>query len=101
MTENAMLAADAHRAKRYDVTIRTLAGHHHSEEVHDTEKVSTLTARAVKDFEAKGQLNPGDYALTLPRLGEAGLDPTARLHDAGVVRGDVLVLVSRTPQVDG
>ena len=98
MTENTI---HAHRTKRYDVTIRTLAGHHQPEEVHDTEKVGTLTAKAVKDFESRAQLTPGDYALTLPRLGEAELDPAARLHDAGVVPGDVLVLVSRAPQVDG
>jgi hypothetical protein len=86
----------------FQVTVRTLAGHHVSEMVRPDDTVAELTAKAVKHFVAKGELVPGDYALTLPRTGgEAELDPTATLGDAGVVEGDVLVLVSHKPHVDG
>jgi type VII secretion system (Wss) protein YukD len=86
----------------FKVTVRTLAGHHMSETMKPDHTVAELTAKAVKHFVAKGELTEGDYALTLPRTGgEAELDPTATLHDAGVVDGDVLVLVNRKPQVDG
>ncbi len=86
----------------FKVTVRTLAGHHVAETVRPDEKVAELTAEAVKHFVAKGELAAGDYALTLPRTGgEAELDPTATLCDAGVVEGDVLVLVNRKPQTDG
>lgn len=86
----------------FKVTVRTLAGHHVAETVKPDDTVAELTAKAVKHFVAKGELVAGDYALTLPRTGgEAELDPTATLRDAGVVEGDVLVLVSRKPQVDG
>ena len=86
----------------FQVTVRTLAGHHVSETVRPDDTVAELTAKAIEHFVAKGELVPGDYALTLPRTGgEAELDPTAILRDAGVVEGDVLVLVSRQPHVDG
>lgn len=88
--------------KRYDVTIRTLAGHHLAEEVRDSERVAKLTDKAVKEFVRRGQLAAGDYALTLPRLNaEAELDPAATLGSVGVEHHDVLVLVSRQPQIDG
>ncbi len=88
--------------KRYDVTVRTLAGHHLTEAVHDTERVAKLTNKAVKEFERRDQLAAGDYALTLPRLNEeAELDPAATLVSVGIENHDVLVLVSRQPQVDG
>lgn len=88
--------------KRYNVTLRTLAGHHLAEAVHDTERVAKLTDKAVKEFERRGQLAAGDYALTLPRLNaEAELDPAATLGSVGIEHHDVLILVSRQPQVDG
>ncbi len=91
--------ADTHPFK---VTVRTLAGHHVAETVKPDDTVAELAAKAVKHFVAKGELVAGDYALTLPRTGgEAELDPTATLRDAGLVESDVLVLVSRKPQVDG
>ena len=95
--------AGGHRGSHpFKVTVRTLAGHHVSETVKPGDTVAELTAEAVKHFVAKGELTAGDYALTLPRTGgEAELDPTATLRDAGVVEGDVLVLVNRKPQVDG
>jgi hypothetical protein len=103
MTETTSHEAKKKRElKRYNVTVCTLAGHHLSEEVHDTERVATLTAKAVREFERRGQLAQGDYALTLLRLNaQAQLDPTATLAGVGIEHHDVLVLVSRQPQVDG
>lgn len=86
----------------FKVTVRTLAGHSRKDTVKPSDTVAELTDDAVKHFVAKGELTDGAYALTLPRTGaDAELDPTATLHDAGVVEDDVLVLVSRKPQVDG
>jgi hypothetical protein len=86
----------------FKVTIRTLAGHSRTDTVKPSYSVADVTDNAVKHFVNKGELTAGSYALTLPRTGgDAELDPTATLHDAGVVEGDVLVLVNRKPQVDG
>lgn len=86
----------------YSVTVRTLAGHSLHEQVRGSETVAELTAEAVAKFVRRGELTSGNYTLTLPRLGDsAGLDPTGSLSDVGVVAHDVLVLVSRDPQVDG
>lgn len=102
MSETTSLKPKTREPKRYNVTVRTLAGHHLPEEVHDTERVATLTSKAVHEFERRGQLAGGDYALTLPRLNaEAELDPAATLASVGIEHHDVLVLVSRQPQVDG
>lgn len=84
------------------VTVRTLAGHTVKEEVEPRDTIAEVTTRAVTHFVARGELAAGRYALTLPRLGgDAELDPTATVHDAGIVERDVLVLVSCKPQVDG
>jgi hypothetical protein len=92
----------AGRDTSFRVTVRTLAGHTDHEQVRSTDTVSELTTRMVGKFVARHQLNPGDYALTLPRLGSAtNLDPTGTLAEVGVRAHDVLVLVSRAPQVDG
>lgn len=86
----------------FKISVRTLAGHSLKNTVKPDDLVAEVGDRAVKHFVAKGELAPGDYALTLPRTGgEAELDPTASLEEAGVVEDDVLVLVSRKPQVDG
>ena len=88
--------------RSFPVLIRTLAGHSRRETVKSTDTVGEITVDAVRRFVKKGELEPGGYALTLPRsTGDAELDPTATLRDAGVVEDDVLVLVSRRPQVDG
>lgn len=88
--------------RSFPVVIRTLAGHSRRETVKSTDTVGETTVDAVRRFVEKGELEPGGYALTLPRsTGDAELDPTATLQDAGVVENDVLVLVSRLPQVDG
>jgi hypothetical protein len=107
MSETTLSGGDELAGKKphnrpFKITIRTLAGHSFKDTVKPNDRVSEVTARAVKHFVAKGQLAPGDYALTLPRTGgEAELDPTATLDEACVEEGDVLVLVSRKPQVDG
>lgn len=85
----------------FAVTVKTLAGHSRHDQVRPSERVQDVTAAAVRFFVSRRQLDDGPYSLTLPRLGGADLDPTGTLADVGVVRDDVLVLVSRTPQVDG
>ncbi len=85
----------------FKVTVRTLAGHQHPDTVKPSDTVGALTVEAVKRFVSSGELEDGPYALTLPRSGDAELDPTASLRETGVVEGDVLVLLSRLPQVDG
>jgi len=95
-------AADRNGGHPFKVTLRTLAGHSHGETVKPADTVAEVTAAAVRYFVHKGQLADGAYSLTLPRTGsDAELDPTATLHDVGVVDDDVLVLISRDPQVDG
>lgn len=107
-TENPPIAGqESHPSKPgtdhpFKVTIRTLAGHTHLENVKPSELVRNVTDKAVNFFVSKGELLAGQYSLTLPRSGgNAELDPTASLHDVGVVEGDILVLVSRSPQIDG
>lgn len=85
----------------FRLTVRTLAGHAHDDTVNPSETVGALTAKSVKRFVSQGELAEGSYALTLPRSGDAELDPTASLRETGVVEGDVLVLLNRAPQVDG
>jgi hypothetical protein len=84
------------------ITVRTMAGHSRKETVKPDDRVAELTDDAVKHFVNQGDITEGKYALTLPRLSsEAELDPTATVRDAGIIEGDVLVLVSRKPQTDG
>lgn len=86
----------------YPVVVRTLAGHTDAVTVHATETIAALTDREVTHFQTRHELGAGSYALSLPRRGSsANLDPTATLAEAGVRVGDVLVLIERTPQVDG
>lgn len=96
---------DAHAGERQDrpftVTVKTLAGHSRHEQVRPSDRVQEVTDDAVRFFVHRGELTAGPYAMTLPRAGDADLDPTGTLAEVGVVRDDVLVLVSRTPQVDG
>jgi hypothetical protein len=83
------------------VTVRTLAGHHVSEALRPDDTVAELTAKTVKQFVAKSKLVPGDYALTLPRLAVKPSSTRPRPCAMRVVEGDVLVLVSHKPHVDG
>lgn len=85
----------------YKITVRSLAGHSDAVTVKPSHEVAVVRDDAVKHFVARGWLTAGDYALTLPRVSESELDPTATFADLGVVEDDVLVLVSRKPQVDG
>jgi len=94
--------ANGHDNHPFKITIRTMAGHNRLETVKPNDRVAEIVEDAVKHFATRGDITAGEYALTLPRAtGEAELDPTATLRDAGVVEGDVLVLVSRKIQVDG
>lgn len=84
------------------VTIRTLAGHSRKDVIKPDTLIADVTDDAVEHFVRAGELAQGSYALTLPRLGnEAELDATATARDVGVLTDDVLVLVSRKPQIDG
>lgn len=85
----------------FKVTVRTLAGHSDIITVKPSSVVAEVKDDVVKRFVNRGWLTAGDYALTLPRSSDSELDPSATLADIGVVEGDVLVLVSRKPQVDG
>lgn len=85
----------------FKITVRSLAGHSDTVTVKPSHEVAEVRDDAVKHFVAKGWLTAGDYALTLPRVSDSELDPTATFADLGVVEDDVLVLVSRKPQVDG
>lgn len=91
-----------HPEHPFPVQVRTLAGHRLEENVAGTELIAALTTAAVNEFVRRHQLEAGDYALTLPRLGStSALDPTATLAEAGVQPHDELVLISRAPHVDG
>ena len=83
------------------ITVRSLAGHSDKVTVKPSYEVGEVRDDEVKHFVSKGWLTPGEYALTLPRVSENELDPTATFADLGVVEGDVLVLINRKPQVDG
>jgi hypothetical protein len=85
----------------FKVTVRTLAGHSDTATVKPSDVVAEVRDAEVKYFVARQWLSAGDYALTLPRLSGNELDPTATFADLGITEGDVLVLVSRKPQVDG
>jgi hypothetical protein len=87
--------------KPFSVTVRTLAGHSQHDKVRPSDRIQDVTAESVRFFVSRRELAQGDYALTLPRLGDAELDPTGTIGDVGVIHDDVLVLVSRAPQVDG
>jgi hypothetical protein len=85
----------------FKVTLRSLAGHSDKVTVKPSETVGELTDKEVKLFINKGWLTAGDYSLSLPRVSDNELDPSATFGDLGIVEGDVLVLINRKPQVDG
>lgn len=94
--------AQAHGKQPLKIVIRTLAGHNRKDTVKPDATVAAVTDDAVAYFVHKNELGAGEYALTLPRMGaDAELDATASLTSVGVIDGDVLVLVSRKPQIDG
>lgn len=90
-----------HTDHPFKVTCRSLAGHSDKVTVKPSDTVGEVTDKEVKRFIAKGWLTVGDYSLSLPRLSNNELDPSATFGDLGIVEGDVLVLVNRKPQVDG
>jgi hypothetical protein len=85
----------------FKVTFRSLAGHSDKVTVKPSDTVGEVTDKEVKLFRTKGWLTAGDYSLSLPRLSDNELDPSATFGDLGIVEGDVLVLINRKPQVDG
>lgn len=85
----------------FKVTVRSLAGHTDKVTVKPSDVAGEVCDKEVKHFVSKGWLTAGDYALTLPRVSENDLDPTATFGDLGIVEDDVLVLINRKPQVDG
>ncbi len=84
------------------VTIKTPAGHEHRFRVTGDQRVETVTTRAVAYFVAHGELAQGKYVLAVMRDGmPEDMTASARLEDYGVLEGDVLVLITGEPQVDG
>ncbi len=101
-TESDMMSKPDHGDDHpYKVTVRSLAGHGEKVTVKPSDTIGELRDKEVKHFISKGWLTAGEYALTLPRISENELDPTAAFGDLGVVEDDVLVLINRKPQVDG
>jgi hypothetical protein len=97
-------AASAHdkRDKRVDVTVRTPAGHSAPFTFKANERADKVVRVAVDHFVTQGQLAAGDYSLAVVRDGDAvDLADAGRLDDYAIVDGDVLVLISKAPQVDG
>lgn len=85
----------------FTVTVRTLAGHSAKVTLKPSDTIGEVTDKEVKFFVNKGWLTAGNYSLSLPRVSDNELDPSATVGDLGVVEGDVLVLINRKPQVDG
>ncbi len=83
------------------VTVRSLAGHSDKVTIKPSDTVGEVRNKEVKHFISKGWLTAGEYALTLPRVSDNELDPTATFGDLGVVENDVLVLINRKPQANG
>lgn len=85
----------------FKVTVRSLAGHSDQVTVKPSDTIGEVSDKEVELFVNKGWLTAGDYSLSLPRVSENELDPSATFGDLGIVEGDVLVLINRKPQVDG
>jgi hypothetical protein len=97
-----MSTPHATRPEMITVTVRTPAGTPHPFEIRGNERVDKVVRAAVRYFVQAGQLAAGEYGLALIRDGRAeDLADAARLEDYGVVEGDVLVLITKAPQVDG
>ena len=85
----------------FKVTVRSLAGHSDEVTVKPSHTLGEVSDKEVKFFVNKGWLTTGDYSLSLPRVSDNELDPSATVGDVGIVEGDVLVLINLKPQVDG
>lgn len=85
----------------FEVTVRSLAGHSDKVTVKPSDTIGEVTDKEVRLFVNKGWLATGGYSLSLPRVSDNELDPSATFSDLGIVEGDVLVLINRKPQVDG
>lgn len=85
----------------FKVAVRSLAGHSDKVTVKPSDSIAEVTDKEVQVFINKGWLTAGGYSLSLPRISDNELDPSANFGDLGIVEGDVLVLINRKPQVDG
>lgn len=85
----------------FKVVVRSLAGHSDKVTVKPSDTIGQVIDKEVKHFVNKGWLTVGEYSLSLPRVSDNELDPSATFGDLGIVEGDVLVLINRKPQVDG
>lgn len=102
MTDTRASAAHDKGDKQLDVTVRTPAGHSAPFTFKANERADKVVRVAVAEFVSQGQLDDGDYSLAVVRNGQAvDLADAGRLDDYGIVDGDVLVLISKAPQIDG
>jgi hypothetical protein len=85
----------------FEVIVRSLAGHSDKVTVKPNDTIGEITDNEVEHFIKRGWLTAGNYSLSLPRVSDNDLDPSATFGDLGIAEGDVLVLINRKPQVDG
>lgn len=90
------------RKRSFDVEVRTPSNAEHEFEARSSETVHELARRAVDYFVQHELIAAGEYGLALLREGKAeALDDASSLGEDGVDEGDVLVLISKSPKVDG
>src|SRR5437660_7227558 len=98
-------APEANTAKVKDtivVTGKTAAGHTSTFTVRGHDRVDKTAREMANYFVGQNLLAAGDYGLAIVREDVAQtLQDAARLEDYSVVDNDVLVLISKAPQVDG
>lgn len=97
-------AAAAHDKgeKLVDVTVRTPAGHSAPFTFKANERADKVVRVAVDQFVSHGQLvRRGLQPRRHSRRRRRRPRRRGRLDDYGVIDGDVLVLISKAPQVDG
>ena len=83
-------------------SVRSLAGHSDKVTVKPYDTDRRGHRQRGRAFIKKGWgPTAGDYSLSLPRVSDNELDPSATFGGPRLVEGDVLVLINRKPQVDG
>jgi hypothetical protein len=90
-------------SKKLDLTIRATNGTPwETDRFGPNQRVGHVRDVAVRHFVTEQVMAAGDYLLARTTDGQAQeLADSAQLDEAGVVDGDVLVLLVRGPQVDG